>query len=249
MRPVVLVGKGFMARFARRPSAGKSAGPGEVGRASWRLGSLALKTALAAALLLGATPAQALKPRPPVPVVTLLGDSITAGYGLPAGAALPAQLQLALTKLGVAATVRGAGVSGDTSADGLARADFSVQGDTAVSVVALGGNDLLQGLDPRTTRANLTAILRRLKARRIKVVLAGLTAPRAIGSGYAKDYDAVFPAVAHDTGATLYPDLLAGVGRVPGLNQADGIHPNAAGVKIIAARLAPVVARVLRGAR
>ena len=184
---------------------------------------------------------------PPVPVVTLLGDSITAGYGLPAGAALPAQLQIALTKLGVPVTVRGAGVSGDTSADGLARADFSVQGDTAVCVVALGGNDLLQGLDPRTTRANLAAIVKRLKARKIRVVIAGLTAPRAIGSAYARDYDAVFPAVARDGGATLYPDLLAGVGRVPGLNQADGIHPNAAGAKIIAARLAPVVARALKG--
>ncbi len=189
-----------------------------------------------------ATPALAKGP----PVVTLLGDSITAGYGLAAGAALPAQLQVALTKLGVTAAVRGAGVSGDTSADGLARADFSVQPDTVVCVVALGGNDLLQGLDPRTTRANLTAILRRLKARRIKAVVAGLTAPRAIGSAFARDYDAVFPAAAHDGGAVLYPDLLAGVGRAPGLNQADGIHPNAAGVKIIAARLAPVVAKALK---
>jgi acyl-CoA thioesterase-1 len=182
----------------------------------------------------------------PLPVVTLLGDSITAGYGLPAGAALPAQLQAALNRLGVAATVRGAGVSGDTSADGLARADFSVQADSAVCVVALGGNDLLQGRDPRVTRSNLTAIARHLKARRIKVLIAGLHAPRAIGSAYARDFDAVFPAVARETGATLYPDLLSGVGRVQGLNQADGIHPNAAGVKIIAARLAPTVARVLK---
>ena len=182
----------------------------------------------------------------PLPVVTLLGDSITAGYGLPAGAALPAQLQAALNRLGVAVTVRGAGVSGDTSADGLARADFSVQADSAVCVVALGGNDLLQGQDPHATRSNLTAIARHLKARRIKVVIAGLHAPRAIGAGYAHDFDAVFPAVAKETGATIYPDLLAGVGRIPGLNQADGIHPNAAGVKTIAARLAPIVARVLK---
>jgi acyl-CoA thioesterase-1 len=180
------------------------------------------------------------------PVVTLLGDSITAGYGLPAGAALPAQLQEAMSKLGVAAVVRGAGVSGDTSADGMARADFSVQADSAVCVLALGGNDLLQGLDPHVTRANLSAIARRLKARRIKVVIAGLTAPRAIGAAYARDYDASFPSVAKETGAILYPDLLAGVGRVARLNQADGIHPNAAGVKIIAARLAPVVARALK---
>jgi len=183
------------------------------------------------------------------PVVTLLGDSITAGYGLPAAAALPARLQAVLTKLGVAARVRGAGVSGDTTADGLARVDFSVQGDTAVCVVALGGNDLLQGLDPRATRANLEQIVRRLKARHIAAVLAGLTAPRAIGAAYAGDFDAIFPTVAHETGTVLYPDLLAGVARNPSLNQADGIHPNAAGVDIIAARLAPAVARRLQGRR
>jgi acyl-CoA thioesterase-1 len=180
------------------------------------------------------------------PVVTLLGDSITAGYGLRAAAALPARLQGDLTRLGAPAQVRGAGVSGDTTADGLARVDFSVQADTAVCVVALGGNDLLQGLDPSLTRANLERIVRRLKARHIAVVLAGLTAPSAIGAGYARDFDAVFPAVARDTGALLYPDLLAGVARNPRFNQADGIHPNAAGVDIIAARLAPVVARSLR---
>src|ERR1700722_12992569 len=106
------------------------------------------------------------------PVVTILGDSITAGLGLPAAAALPAQLGLALARLGVATTVRGAGVSGDTSGDGLARLDFSVQADTAVCLVALGGNDLLQGIDPKAMRASLDAIVRRLKARRIGVVLA-----------------------------------------------------------------------------
>jgi acyl-CoA thioesterase-1 len=182
----------------------------------------------------------------PAPVVTMLGDSITAGYGLPAGAALPARLQAILAKIGSPAVVRAAGVSGDTSADGLARVDFSVQGDTQVCVVALGGNDLLQGLDPKTTRANLLAIVRRLKARRMTVVLAGVTAPRAIGAGYAADFDAIFPSVARSTGAVLYPDLLAGVARVPALNQADGIHPNPKGVEIIAARLAPVVARALK---
>ncbi len=208
--------------------------PGQT-RRGWLAGVLAAAGTLAAA-------------RPP-PVVTLLGDSITAGYGLPAAVALPARLQADLMRLGVAARVRGAGVSGDTTADGLARVDFSVQNDTAVCLVALGGNDLLQGLDPRVTRANLERIVRRLKARHVAVLLAGLTAPRAIGADYARDFDAVFPAVARETGAILYPDLLTGVSRIPGLNQADGIHPNAAGVDIIAARLAPVVARSLRGRR
>jgi len=180
-------------------------------------------------------------------VVTILGDSITAGLGLPAAAALPAQLGAALARLGAPAFVRGAGVSGDTTADGLARLDFSVQGDTDVCLVALGGNDLLQGLDPKAVRANLTAIVRRLKARRIAVVLAGQTAPRAVGAGYARDFGAVFPAVARSTRVALYPDLLAGVGTP--LRQGDGIHPNAAGVKVMAAGLAPLVARALRARR
>jgi acyl-CoA thioesterase-1 len=140
-------------------------------------------------------------------------------------------------------------VSGDTSADGLARVDFSVQGDTTLCLVALGGNDLLQGLDPRSTRANLEAIVRRLKARKIRVVLAGLTAPRAIGAAYARDFDAVFPAVAKEQGVTLYPDLLAGVARNAALLQADAIHPNARGVEIIVARLAPVIAGGLKKPR
>jgi acyl-CoA thioesterase-1 len=185
----------------------------------------------------------------PALVVTILGDSITAGYGLAAADALPARLQEALGGLSVRAEVRGAGVSGDTTAGGLARVDFSVRADTAVCLVALGGNDLLQGLDPKVTRANLSRIVESLRRRRIRVVIAGVSAPTAIGRSYARDFDAVFPAVAHAGGATLYPDLLAGVAGDSRLDQADGIHPNAAGVRIIAARLAPVIARVLRERR
>ena len=183
-------------------------------------------------------------PRPAI--VTILGDSITAGYGLRAQDALPAQLQAALGRLGAPAVVRGAGVSGDTTAGGLGRVDFSVQGDTALCIVALGGNDLLQGLDPAATRANLEAILRRLKARRIRVLLCGLHAPARLSAGYARDFNAAFPAAARAVDAPLYPDLLAGVELIAGLNQGDGLHPNARGVKIIAARLAPVAARALR---
>ncbi|HEX4711234.1 arylesterase [Phenylobacterium sp.] len=203
--------------------------------------SLSRRTLIAAGL--GALPARALAARGQV--VTVLGDSITAGLGLPAQAALPAQLHLALEKLGVHNVVRGAGVSGDTSGDGASRIDFSVQPDTAVVVVALGGNDLLQGVDPKTTRANLDRILNRLKQRRMGVVLAGLRAPPELGRGYARDFDAVFASLAKTHRVTLYPDLLAGVGRIPALNQSDAIHPNAQGVQVIAARLAPVVAREL----
>jgi acyl-CoA thioesterase-1 len=194
-----------------------------------------------------AAPAAAATPRPKI--VTVLGDSITAGYGLPRDAALPNQLHLALQRLGVRNAVRGAGVSGDTTAGGLARVDFSVQKDTDVAVVALGANDLLQGLDPRVTRVNLDRIVGRLKARRMGVVLCGIAAPPEIGRGYARDFDAVFPGLARAHGVLLYPNLLAGVARNPALNQADAIHPNAAGVKIIAARLAPVVARALAARR
>jgi len=178
-------------------------------------------------------------------VVTILGDSITAGYGLPQQAALPVQLHLALEKLGVPNLVRGAGVSGDTTGDGAARVDFSVRPDTSVVVVALGGNDLLQGVDPKTTRANLERILTRLKQRHMGVVLAGIHAPPELGAGYARDFDAVFSGLAKAHGVAFYPDLLAGVERNRALNQADAIHPNAQGVQVIARRLAPVVAREL----
>ncbi len=195
--------------------------------------------ALAGAVL--ATPAFAQS----APVVTMLGDSITAGYGLPAALALPAQLQAALARLGRPARVRGAGVSGDTTANGLSRFDFSFQSDTRLCIVALGGNDLLRGLDPSQTRMNLTRIVDKLKRRRIRVMIAGLRAPTVIGEAYARDFDATFPAVARSTGADLYPDLLAGVAGVASLNQADGIHPNPRGVRVIVARLAPNVARDL----
>jgi len=182
-------------------------------------------------------------------IVTMLGDSITAGFGLPAGDALPAQLQAALTRLGLKVHVRPAGVSGDTSADGLARADFSVKSDTNLCLVFLGANDLLQGIDPEITRANLQAILGKLKARRIPAILIGLKAPPTIGAGYARDFDAVFPAAARASGVRLYADLLAGVMFQPELNQGDGIHPNAQGVKIVAAKLAPAVAAALKSRR
>jgi acyl-CoA thioesterase-1 len=178
------------------------------------------------------------------PVVTMLGDSITAGYGLPAADALPAQLEAALAASGHPARVRAAGVSGDTSADGLARLDFSVQDDTTLCIVALGGNDMLQGVEPATTRANLNQILRRLKTREIPVLLAGMRAPPQYGR-YAEEYDDLFPELAKGEGVDLYPFLLDGVALDARYNQGDGIHPNAAGVKLIAARLAPIVAAQL----
>lgn len=201
------------------------------------------RTALAAALALAAGPAFAVSGGRRV--ITLLGDSITAGLGLPAAQALPARLQAEISRTGVPVLVRGAGVSGDTTAGGLARLAFSVQADTDLCVVALGANDLLRGLDVRDTEANLTRIVQTLKRRRMGVLVAGLTAPAVIGGGYARDFNAVFGRVARAQGVALFPNLLAGVLQNPQLNQRDGVHPNPQGVMVIARRLAPVVAQVL----
>jgi acyl-CoA thioesterase-1 len=137
-------------------------------------------------------------------------------------------------------------VSGDTTADGLARLGFSIGPGTRLCIVALGGNDLLEGLDPHVTRRNLQAIVMRLKARHIPVMLAGVTAPGVIGPSYARDFDAAFAQVARAARVPFYPDLLAGVYGHPALIQPDGFHPNAAGAAVIAARLAPLVVRALR---
>ena len=203
------------------------------------------RTLFAAPLMAAAWPALAARPK----VITVLGDSITAGYGLPAAAALPNQLHLALAKLGVANVVRAAGVSGDTTGGGLARVDFSVQKDTDLAIVALGANDLLQGLNPKGTRTNLDGIVKKLRARKIGVLVAGIAAPTEVGGGYAREFNAVFAGLARTHGVPLYPNLIEGVARRPDLNQADGIHPNARGAAIIAARLAPVVAKALAARR
>jgi len=201
----------------------------------------ALAVAPAATLLGGEALAQT-RPK----IITMLGDSITAGFGLPSRDSLPVRLEAEINRLGGRVRIRGAGVSGDTSAAGLSRVNFSVQADTDLCLVALGGNDLLQGLDPVRTRRNLDAIITRLQARKIRVALAGMRPPPALGRSYARDFSAIFPALASKHKVTLYPDLLAGVAGLPALNQRDGIHPNAEGVKIIARKMAPTVLRALR---
>jgi acyl-CoA thioesterase-1 len=183
---------------------------------------------------------------PKPPVVTVLGDSITAGLGLAAKEAMPAQLQAALARHGLRVTVRAAGVSGDTSGGGLARVGFSVAADTAVCVVALGGNDLLQGVEPVLIKANLRAILQRLRARGVKIVLVGVAAPMTIGADYARAFNALYPALAREFAAPLYANILADVGGNKALMQGDGIHPNALGARRIGEALAPLVARALK---
>jgi acyl-CoA thioesterase-1 len=214
---------------------------GRTRRAGRRYGRrIALVNAcLAAALAAG--PARAARAR-----LLLFGDSLTAGYGLPAQDALPAQLQRALDAAGIDAEVVNAGVSGETSAGGLARIDWTI-GDAPPShaIVALGANDGLRGLPPERMEANLDRILARLAARGTKVLLAGMAAPPNLGRDYAERFAAVFPALAARHGVALYPFLLEGVAGQPALNQQDGIHPNREGVGVIVAALLPHVRRLL----
>ena len=175
-----------------------------------------------------------------VPVVTLFGDSISAGHGLVPQDALPAQLTDALSDLGVTARILGAGGDGDTTAYGRARLERSVPDGTDLCVVALGANDLMQALPPQEIEQNLDAIVTALKARRIKVLLCGMKAPPWL-STYAAPFDAVFPTIAERHGVSFYPFLLEGVALDPRYNQSDRIHPNAAGIAIIARLLAPAV--------
>jgi acyl-CoA thioesterase-1 len=180
------------------------------------------------------------------PVITVLGDSITAGLGLPAAEALPAQLQAALARLGVTALVRGAGVSGDTTAGGLARLDFSVQPDTTLCVVELGGNDYLQSTPAAETKRNLLAIIARLRARRIRIVVCSAAPPGRSSGAYGAEIAAFFRRLGKTPGVAVTPDLLEAVLDDPAMKQSDGLHPNLKGVRVIAEKLAPVVVRALR---
>ncbi len=185
------------------------------------------------------------KAPPPSPLVTVLGDSITAGIGVATDLALPARLQSALDQMSVHARVHGFGVLGDTTLGGLSRVE-RVPAGTTVCVVALGGNDLLQGAEPSWTRANLRAIIARLKERNIRVVLAGLKVPALLGVDYARRFSQIYPELAREEGVFYAPDFFTGVIGVSRYMQRDGIHPNAEGARIIAERLAPVVAQALK---
>ncbi len=173
------------------------------------------------------------------------GDSLVHGYGLPAGATFPEQLQAALRQRGFAVEVINGGNSGDTTAAARARLDWTLSPRPDAALVELGGNDGLRGLDPAATYDNLDAILTRLAAEGVPALLAGMLAPRNMGSEYAAEFDAVFPRLAKEHGIDLYPFFLDGVALRPELNQADGIHPNEAGVAVIVERILPSVVRLL----
>jgi acyl-CoA thioesterase-1 len=165
---------------------------------------------------------------------------------MPPGTEFPAVLEARLRAAGFDATVINAGVSGDTSAGGLARLDWSLADHPDAAIIELGSNDALRGLDPRDTEKNLDAILAKLKSAHIPVLLAGMEAPRNLGPDYGKAFDAIYPALARRYDAILYPFFLDGVVLNPRLNQADGIHPNPAGVKIVVGRILPYVERLVR---
>jgi acyl-CoA thioesterase I len=184
----------------------------------------------------------------PVKIVAL-GDSLTAGYGLPADQAFPIKLQAALAAKGIAAEVANAGVSGDTTSGGLARLDWSVPDGTDAVILELGANDALRGTDPKVTRAALEATLARLQARHIPVLLCGMLAPRNMGPDYATAFDGIYPDLAAKYGAVLYPFFLDGVATEPKLNQRDGLHPTAAGVDKIVEKILPSVQRLVAKAR
>lgn len=175
----------------------------------------------------------------------VLGDSLTAGYGLPAGDAFPVKLQAALKNSGIDAKVINAGVSGDTSAGGLARIAWALADRPTHAIVELGANDALRGIDPKTTRRNLDAIIAKLQGAGVRVMLAGMYAPPNWGKDYEADFRSIYPDLAKKYAIGLYPFFLDGVAARRELNQDDGIHPNKLGVAVIVERILPAVRRLL----
>ena len=189
--------------------------------------------------------AQAQPVAKPIKLV-VLGDSLSAGLGLPAQEAFPAKLQKALQAKGIDIDMVNAGVSGDTSSGGRDRLDWSVAEGTEGVIVELGANDALRGIDPDLTRAALTDIIARLKARKIPVMLCGMMAPPNYGADYAARFNSIYPDLAKQFDVPLYPFFLDGVAADAKLNQADGIHPTAEGVDIIVNNMLPTAEAFLR---
>jgi acyl-CoA thioesterase I len=177
--------------------------------------------------------------------MVVLGDSLSAGFGLAGSDAFPAKLQKALKAKGIPVEMVNAGVSGDTSSGGRDRLDWSVPEGTRAVIVELGANDALRGTDPAVTRAALSDIVTRLKARGIAVLLCGMLAPPNYGNDFAARFNAIYPDIAKSSGVPLYPFFLEGVAADARLNQADGMHPTAEGVEIIVNNILPTVEALL----
>jgi acyl-CoA thioesterase-1 len=199
-----------------------------------------------ALLMTGTAFAQAPAAAPAKPIkMVVLGDSLSAGFGLPAAAAFPARLQKSLESKGIKVDMVNAGVSGDTASGGRDRLDWSIPDGTEMVIVELGANDALRGTDPAVTRAALSDILTRLKARKIAVLLCGMLAPPNYGSDYANRFNAIYLELAKTFDVPLYPFFLDGVAAEKKLNQADGIHPTAEGVDLIVKNILPTVEALL----
>ena len=191
-------------------------------------------------LICTATPAAA-----HVPVILDFGDSLTAGYGLAPDQAFPARLEASLHRQGIEARVVNGGVSGDTTAGGLARLDWALADNPDLVILALGANDALRGIDPATVRVNLDKMIQKIEAGGAKVLLLGMLAPPNWGEEYERAFDRIFPELAGAHNVPLYSFFLEGVAMKPELNQPDGIHPNERGVAVLVDRIAPVVARLM----
>lgn len=199
--------------------------------------------ALLLGFLLSASPLQAQTLH-----ILAFGDSLTAGFGLEPGQAFPARLEAALKARGHDIVIANAGVSGDTSAAGAERLDWSLVPEIDGVILALGANDALRGIDPAETEKALERILAALKERKLPVLLAGMLAPRNLGPDYGKRFDAIFPRLAEKHGVLFYPFFLDGVAAEPALNQPDGLHPNSKGVDMIVSRILPVTEDLLKQA-
>ena len=195
----------------------------------------------------GPAPVAPIAPATPGPPhIVALGDSLTAGLGLPREEAYPAVLQRKLKDAGIAIEVVNAGVSGDTSADGLRRANWALEGDVRLLILALGANDGLRGLPPSQMKSNLQTIIHRARQRGVPVLLVGMEAPPNFGEQYAAAFRQVFQDLARENKVTFVPFLLDGVAGVPNLNQADGIHPTSTGAARIADLLWPAVKTMIQ---
>jgi acyl-CoA thioesterase I len=179
------------------------------------------------------------------PVVLDFGDSLTAGAGLPAEQAFPAQLEMWLHERGIAARVVNGGVSGDTTAGGLARLDWAMADKPDLVILALGANDALRGIEPSTVRDNLDKMIVKIQASGAKLLLVGMLAPPNWGEEDERAFDRIFPELARTHHLPLYPFFLEGVAMKPELNQPDGLHPNERGVAVLVEKIAPVVAGLI----
>jgi acyl-CoA thioesterase I len=207
-----------------------------------------MRAAVCSVVLFGGIAIATAHAETPVKIVAL-GDSLTAGLGLPQSEGFVPRLQAALAAKGVASAIANAGVSGDTASGALARLDWSVPDGTDAVILEIGANDMLRGIKPQVTRAALDTILQRLTGHHIAVLLCGMRAAPNLGADFAQSFESIYPELAAKYGALVYPFFLDGVAADLGLLQRDGLHPNAAGVEVIVRRILPKVEELIANVR